>query len=302
MQLAVAKRFLSRTPRYVSEPQFRGQTQPKFLPAQPPAMAKTATFTTLGETLVLSNIGPLPTAFTPPPSCLTSMYESNQYLELGIPSQSRCFPPGYTTATSSIGYFSPGVCPSGYFAASPQRPGFLDTDESGSYCCPMYVPTLSLVLKPTSGFVYPTRTGSLELLASCSSEFATPTTTALTSYWRVWAPAIVVVWKSADFPTSPPTPPVGGPTPTSPSGDSTPPQHSSHAGGTVIAVAIVVPAVLIALLVMGFVLYRRRRRGAETAEIISEMDTGLQEVFELQDTKRGPTELSAVAQPAELSE
>lgn len=77
MRLAVAKRFLSLTPRYVSEPQFRGQTQPKFLPAQPPAMAKTHSAKPWSYPTLARSQRPSPRPHHASPQCTSRTSTSN---------------------------------------------------------------------------------------------------------------------------------------------------------------------------------------------------------------------------------
>ncbi|PMD47787.1 subtilisin-like protein [Hyaloscypha variabilis F] len=91
----------------------------------------------------------LTTTFTPSPSCLVDLYQypytsitcyegtipvSCQYVQLGPPSTSACFPPGWSPASTI--YFSPGICPSGYGVACAETIVTGTLPETRATCCP----------------------------------------------------------------------------------------------------------------------------------------------------------------------
>lgn len=103
-------------------------------------MAKT--LTTERFTCALSVIGPLTTTFTPPPSCFSTLYAGQWGLQLGRLDATSCYPPGfaadYQTVRSSLAYYSPGVCLSGYYPATEISSWLLGPSETGMHCCPRY--------------------------------------------------------------------------------------------------------------------------------------------------------------------
>lgn len=96
------------------------------------------TTTVQNATYTLSVIGPLTTTFTPPTSCSTT--------SIAPLSQTGCYPPGFSaafaTSSAELAYYSPGVCPSGYYHATPVSDWLLRADETGVHCCPSYVTQL----------------------------------------------------------------------------------------------------------------------------------------------------------------
>lgn len=105
-------------------------------------VSSAATFT---DTFTLSNLGPLTTTFTPAADCLTTWYAMSNHLELGVPSRTDCFPPGFTPGGFSTSrYFSPGLCPSLYTGAKSLDLWWTASGNSGVHCCPMYIPCISL--------------------------------------------------------------------------------------------------------------------------------------------------------------
>lgn len=95
-------------------------------------------------------IAALETTFTPPAACFTTLeayIDRNTVLlvPLGITAtqtDSGCWPPGYaqfqsTYTGSAQGYFSPGVCPSGFTSACAVAAA--TGPESAALCCPRSV-------------------------------------------------------------------------------------------------------------------------------------------------------------------
>lgn len=94
----------------------------------------------------------LTTVFSPPAACTTDTWyieylsgtnyydtaidasDSGWWLSQGPTDWSSCFPSGYATNTNS--YFSPGVCPSGYWIASQSVDSINGNVETRATCCP----------------------------------------------------------------------------------------------------------------------------------------------------------------------
>ena len=105
-------------------------------------------------TFIMSATAPLPltTSFSPPAACTTDTWyieylsgtnyynteieasDSGWWLSQGPTDWSSCFPSGYATNTNS--YFSPGVCPSGYWIADQSVDSINDNIETRATCCP----------------------------------------------------------------------------------------------------------------------------------------------------------------------
>lgn len=102
-----------------------------------------------------SMMSDLTTTFTPPSSCFDRLYfdQSNPnaagvQVALGTIMNSKCYPSslgyiplrGYNGVTMLFaGYYSPGICPSGYMTACAEYSPWLYPSESGYLCCPRYV-------------------------------------------------------------------------------------------------------------------------------------------------------------------
>jgi hypothetical protein len=84
-------------------------------------------------------VGSLTTTFSPLPSCLTDLYrfvESNLlYVQLGPTSTSDCLPSSF----APTGYYSPGICPSGYTQACSGVASSGTLAETRATCCPRLV-------------------------------------------------------------------------------------------------------------------------------------------------------------------
>ena len=81
------------------------------------------------------SIPALTTIFTPSPSCLSDLYfyqPTDFYISLGPPSTSDCLPSGWALS----GYFSPGICPSGYAIACSSLNSLGSLTETVATCCP----------------------------------------------------------------------------------------------------------------------------------------------------------------------
>ncbi|KAM7182764.1 hypothetical protein V8F33_014033 [Rhypophila sp. PSN 637] len=107
------------------------------------------------------NVGPLTTVFSPAPSCSTNLdYWENAAGARGLTANFRrteCYPRMTTTRTPfglNGRYFSPGLCPSGWYSAHDYSTMFhggpsLVSGESVAICCPSgYTPTFQPIPSP----------------------------------------------------------------------------------------------------------------------------------------------------------
>lgn len=110
-------------------------------------MSKTSVITTGSRTFTLSNIGPLTTPFTPPVGCLPSRSAIDSAFVPGGAPRPECFPAGFKTGYSQLGYYSPGICPVSYEQATTLGEWWLGPGETGAYCCPRYIVTARVVVE-----------------------------------------------------------------------------------------------------------------------------------------------------------
>ena len=126
----------------------------------PSIMATTAYIPSVGRPRDTSPVAALTTIFTPPASCLNTLFVEyytqaqppnnlgNTHLTLGLMPMSQCFPVSYLEEYwhSGVGYYSPAVCPSGYTSACDvlhvSTNGFLWgpsllPSETAYKCCPL---------------------------------------------------------------------------------------------------------------------------------------------------------------------
>ncbi|KAI2464605.1 hypothetical protein F4781DRAFT_412495 [Annulohypoxylon bovei var. microspora] len=98
--------------------------------------------------MMMTNLGPLTTTFTPAPECTAVISgivftqtgtdgntTTHKYHSLGPSDTSSCYPPAFQTTS---GFFSPGICPSGWSSAC----GSVDViggsiTETTATCCPL---------------------------------------------------------------------------------------------------------------------------------------------------------------------
>ena len=89
---------------------------------------------------------PLTTVFSPPPSCLDAQFGVElARTDKGVPTafrdynaaNSACWPSSYSELElfNTIGWYSPGVCPSGFEPAS-ETPSPGDREVTLAWCCP----------------------------------------------------------------------------------------------------------------------------------------------------------------------
>lgn len=102
-----------------------------------------------------SSIRPLTTVFNPPNSCVGDIYRVGtwtyyqssgtytsalvDWVNLGPLDPAECLPPGW----GSLGYYSPGLCPSGYNVAAENYATWMGgVVETMAICCPALVAIL----------------------------------------------------------------------------------------------------------------------------------------------------------------
>lgn len=136
-----------------------------------------------------------------------------------------------------------------------------------------------------SGFTL-TAQATFELIRSCirspsvtvSRTYTSISGEVRTTYTRVDAPAIAVIWRDGDFPTST--------TPPEPKDSGNPPAPPAHGlPTTTIAVATVVPIIVIALIILGFIIYRRRARPSPAPPF---PEIGGNDIFQISGTQLLP--------------
>ncbi|OTB16156.1 hypothetical protein K445DRAFT_317141 [Daldinia sp. EC12] len=94
----------------------------------------------------MTDLGPLTTTFTPASGCNSilsgivytqtlpdSNTSTHKYHSLGPSATSECYPPGFEPA----GFYSPGICPSGWWSACGTRDAIATVTETRATCCPL---------------------------------------------------------------------------------------------------------------------------------------------------------------------
>lgn len=83
----------------------------------------------------MTNLGPLTTTYTATGADCQSTYlaanNDNQWIQYGQPDTTQCVPPKFTAFQQY--YYSPGICPSGYYYACEAGVG---TSSTQATCCP----------------------------------------------------------------------------------------------------------------------------------------------------------------------
>ncbi|KAJ6019256.1 hypothetical protein N7522_001323 [Penicillium canescens] len=280
---------------------------------------------------------PLTTSFSPPAACTTDTWyieylsgtnyydtaidasDSGWWLSQGPTDWSSCFPSGYATNTNS--YFSPGVCPSGYWVADQSVESINDNVETRATCCP-------------KGYSAQTENGIVWYSANrCTSTNTEPThlwtftkagtTSSMRTADGINAKAIFIRWQPSDTATQTATgtgasstaspAPTSTFSPTATSLSNTPTDRKSSK--TWIAGPIVGAVVVFALIALAAIWYTRRRNHQsknneygsrpESGYHKPELPTDGAEVFEapfdsIPSSKRLVAELSARNTVSEL--
>ncbi|KAJ5100438.1 hypothetical protein N7456_006490 [Penicillium angulare] len=261
---------------------------------------------------------PLTTTFSPPEACMTDTWfieyvsginyyteiitgtNTSWWLSLGPTKTSTCFPSGYQTNTDF--YYSPGVCPSGYWIAQETVLTTGTETETRGTCCPnnyqaqtetnlaWYTHNACTSYNPTSTQVWKfTKAG---------------TTSSTTRADGINAPGISIRWKEGEvvpqtstFASS--TSIATAPTATE---DPTPPESNGglSTGAKIgIGVGVAVGGIVIIALLAFFCLYRRKNKSSELSGSENPRSE-MRPVVELSDNYR-PAELQAsFARPVEM--
>lgn len=161
-----------------------------------------------------------------------------------------------------------------------------------------------------SGFTLTTQ-ATYELIRSCirspsvtvSKTYTGVSGEVRTTYTRVDAPAIAVIWRNGDFPTlttSAITSTTNGTVPEPDDSTNPPPPPAHGAPTTTIAVATVVPIVVIAMIILGFFIYRRRARPSPAPPF---PEIGGNDIFQISGTQLlpAPIELQTYQSQTSLS-
>ncbi|CAG8428744.1 unnamed protein product [Penicillium salamii] len=249
---------------------------------------------------------PLTTIFTPALECLTDFWvfqsswsgntSPTHWANLGPENTSLCLPSGWTPST----WYSPGIaCPSGWTMASERK---VVNEETTATCCPIHQ-TSGLTFTPrssTSGGARPWHsveacafraTTSMKFIrtqthtsGTTASEFGTATSGI--DGWNAYG--IELRWKATDLVSASATipPSAGSATPTT---DESSTEHSDGlAPGAKAGIGIGAAIVgALAILGVGFLLYKRKRR-ASHPELLEQ-----KRQYELDATKNQKHELGA---------
>ncbi|KAK4197643.1 hypothetical protein QBC40DRAFT_350830 [Triangularia verruculosa] len=224
-------------------------------------------------------LGALTTTFTAPPACWTPAHHPQipvgwlgQYCApTDIQDDADCWPPTTTGAprTNSAffgwGFYSPGLeCPAGYTSActaSATSQGWriqfrIDPEETFVGCCPEGYAchnengqTCISKARATTFQTYQCESGSTINLAPMTL----PNTQQNWSQAYIYAPMIQLAWKISDLPTEPRP---------SATADADEPSGGGISTGAIAGIAVGAAAVVIAIVVGAFLLWRMKRRGA----------------------------------------
>lgn len=162
-------------------------------------------------------------------------------------------------------------------------------------------------MAPPSGFTL-TAEPTFQLIRSCirspsvtvSRTYNRSGSQVSTTYTRVDAPAIAVIWRSEDMTSTSTT--SGLPTTNNTTPEPTPTENP-HDNPTIIALATVVPIVLIALSILAFIIFRRRARQNRAIPISPSFpEISGNDVFQMGDSQvlAAPIELETL--PTQASE
>ncbi|KAF2246746.1 hypothetical protein BU26DRAFT_521179 [Trematosphaeria pertusa] len=219
-------------------------------------------------------------AFTPPPSCLATddiwaFYADppgRRYFVQGGPTRAECFPSGYVPTTTA--FYSPGLCPSGYTAASSDVNTAGSVTETTHFCCPSAIPYHIQTAKDDTALPFLTtlmceskftETASFTVTSSRAGDTPTVDFVTVDGIAALNAYGIQVRFQATDFATSTPTSTATSETSTSSTLPASPLPSSS--GGLSLGAKVgigvgVMGAVLLTVLALtiGFVIGKRRKR------------------------------------------
>ncbi|KAK2768381.1 hypothetical protein FQN54_000236 [Arachnomyces sp. PD_36] len=217
----------------------------------------------------MSSIGSMTSAFAPEPYCLEDLYidDENPNLDLNPFMDPKCLPPAFpeeaTTKTFDFYYYSPAICPSGYTSACEESclAKSLATSETAMRCCP-----IDYACVPGVNYCSSTITSATE--ATFTDDGKKVTTVPPLWYRKAFALGVYVRHQSSDLElfasaTEGAATGVHTAVETDPSNADTESDTNSKstglATGVKIAIGVVVPVVVIALCVLMFFFWRRRK-------------------------------------------
>ncbi|KAF2786803.1 hypothetical protein K505DRAFT_422178 [Melanomma pulvis-pyrius CBS 109.77] len=232
----------------------------------------------------LSNIGPLPTAFSLPSHCRDGLYKSCSTTSCDVQRGARCalstasgdssvvndpgcWPSGdrWSTAIDLLQddgvYFSPAVeCPSGFIAAASGdvREAFpsLKNSETGIICCPSGM-SYTIASRECRAQI------SSAVVIKCDGVVLEATSSVIVQsrtreYWAV-ASAVQLRFQATDLPTQTSTPTTSEASRSPPPTGTTVPAPKGLTTGAKIGVGVAVPLVAIGIAILAYIIWRRRR-------------------------------------------
>ncbi|KUJ13118.1 uncharacterized protein LY89DRAFT_785617 [Mollisia scopiformis] len=262
-------------------------------PSSPPSSSSTSTtFITDQVSIAAFNRGPVTASFTPPVSCLSTLTLFNSQFYFGHRAEGYFDTACYPSSTSSLAadawdvyYYSPAQCPSGWAQATSIAYSFgrsatqlsLGSDTTAVVCCPGYFyvgndhACQSNIASTTTSVLYisPVLNNNLWYSTDGNAPSTTTITETATSANWILGDGIAVWWQSSDLKafaaatgtSSTPTQSTGTQS-TSTATHSVTSTPSSHglSSGAKIGIGIGIPLGVIALGLIGFFVYFRRRR------------------------------------------
>ncbi|CZR69612.1 uncharacterized protein PAC_19512 [Phialocephala subalpina] len=275
------------------------------------------TYITDQSSIAAFNRGPVTATFTPPASCLSTLTLQTGQIYFGHQGAGYLDTACYPASTSSLGphawdvyYYSPAQCPSGFSQATSVTNSYfgraatqltLGADTTAMVCCPSGYhyradghACQSSILSTTTKILYidPVLNNNVWY----STDANTPSTTTITrtgtsTYW-VLGDGIPVWWQSSDLKAfaaaTQTSSPISANTQTTSTQSQTQTGTSKSSGltsGAKIGIGIGIPLAVIAIGLVGFFLYFRRRQRTPVAQ--EEPPEYLTEAKpELQDTSR----------------
>ncbi|KAJ5715229.1 uncharacterized protein N7483_012410 [Penicillium malachiteum] len=156
----------------------------------------------------------LTTTFTPPPACTTNTWfieyvsgtnyyteiitgsDTSWWLSLGPTETGTCYPSGYQASTET--YFSPGICPEGYWTAAQTVVTDDGDSETRGTCCPN-----NYVAQTETNLAWYTHNACTSYNPNPSQKWTFTKAETISSTTRadgINAQGISIRWKATDFP------------------------------------------------------------------------------------------------------
>jgi len=224
---------------------------------------------------------PLTTTFTPIPTDCSGIYIPTQLAIFLIHDQTTCLPDGFTTA--EISFFSPGIaCPSGYWSACHDNTGV--PSITTVTCCPTFGSDISLSCLNPATLAGPwrslfctwtagTKAKAIDVTDSAGGRTSTVSHT-LSGGQGINAYGLRMVYQSSDTINPTKTGIASSESPASISSQALTSNPTGLSTGATVAIAVVIPLVVLSL-AAGFFFLRRRaasqqhERQDDTAPTIS---------------------------------